>query len=420
MKTSRMTTTTSTTSSIPSRSRKRALINERAAVTDDPVRPPTAQSELAMYHQSISRSDSWISSVNSVPISVAALRLGLRQAKSGSISPCPRCGAELRSESSRRGRGPIAIYANNQKWKCHRGDCGAHGGTLDLICLARYGEPLARRDSRWADVAAFCEAQGWMVGRTYHHSDQSITGGGPARAAEGWTPGHGQEGYPLAREVLALRDSCLPVDQDPDGRAWCISRALDYNLISSLDLARVLPRGGECPEWAHLGTHPWSSGDWRLLVPTFDHLGALRSVRAREIIVRPGELGGGGHLKSIAPTGVSTGGLFMADSTLIDLLRNPGVEDGNHRAELLVVEGEPDFLTWAIQNEVVHRGRYAVMGVYSGAWNKEVVSRLPKGFDVVVRTHDDPGGERLAAQIIAGCRGFAATIIRQPAGKRTP
>jgi hypothetical protein len=66
---------------------------------------------------------------------------------------------------------------------------------------------------------------------------------------------------------------------------------------------------------------------------------------------------------------------------------------------VVVVEGEPDFLTWATRYSDGDADAPIVFGVVCGAWSGELAARIPDGARVVVRTHQDPSGERYAAEI---------------------
>src|SRR5262249_38341057 len=73
---------------------------------------------------------------------------------------------------------------------------------------------------------------------------------------------------------------------------------------------------------------------------------------------------------------------------------------------LVVVEGEPDWWTWATRWGEAHDLAPAVLGLVSGSWTEEIAARVPDGTSVVVRTHADrPGG------------GYAERVVRSPEGR---
>ena len=73
---------------------------------------------------------------------------------------------------------------------------------------------------------------------------------------------------------------------------------------------------------------------------------------------------------------------------------------GGERVGALVVEGEPDFLTWATRFSDANETAPGVIGVGSGAWSKGLADRIPDRARVIVRTHDDRAGQKYAAEVI--------------------
>ena len=79
---------------------------------------------------------------------------------------------------------------------------------------------------------------------------------------------------------------------------------------------------------------------------------------------------------------------------------------------VVVAEGEPDYLTWALRvhdTPSVHPP--AVFGIESGAWTDDIAARIPDGATVIVWTHHDEAGEKYAARV-------AATLARRCAVMR--
>lgn len=66
---------------------------------------------------------------------------------------------------------------------------------------------------------------------------------------------------------------------------------------------------------------------------------------------------------------------------------------------LIVVEGEPDYLTWAGRCE--GQRMTAVLGITSGAWTPDLAARIPNGSRVIVRTDLDDTGNKYAEAIRA-------------------
>jgi hypothetical protein len=70
---------------------------------------------------------------------------------------------------------------------------------------------------------------------------------------------------------------------------------------------------------------------------------------------------------------------------------------------VVVVEGEPDFLTWcdptaAGPSEADWSGP-AVIGVWSGSLTRGVVDRIPDGVQVIDALHEDAAGRAYAAKL---------------------
>jgi hypothetical protein len=72
---------------------------------------------------------------------------------------------------------------------------------------------------------------------------------------------------------------------------------------------------------------------------------------------------------------------------------------------VLVVEGEPDFVT-----AVLRWPWFAVFGLISGSWGPDFAARIPFGSEVVVMTHHDPAGDKYAEIVHRSVRGRAQVI----------
>jgi hypothetical protein len=73
---------------------------------------------------------------------------------------------------------------------------------------------------------------------------------------------------------------------------------------------------------------------------------------------------------------------------------------------VVVVEGEPDFLTWAQLAGESDPTAPAVIGVWSGSVTRALVDRIPDGAHVAEALHDDATGRAYAAKLaeLAGGR----------------
>lgn len=319
---------------------------------------------------------SWLSDVRSLPLPVIAEKLGLSVLDGGRhLGPCPACSEATRSRTDTR-PGPLYLTARGKGWICSR--CGAKGGALELVSLRELGCRLAKGDERWEALRARC-------------SELGLCGPAVVRLRRELPPPPPRKRIPVA-ELAELWARSTTATADPEVAAWLEGRGLDADRAARLDLVRALPAGG-LPRWAHFRGAPWSHG-WRALVRAHDHTGALASIRARWVRAEPPPSGGDKTGAAAGGPG-SAGGAVLADAAGLGLLRGerlPGV-DPDERIQVILTEGEPDWLTWALAP--AERPR-VVLGLYSGAWTAELAARVPSGSVVVVRTHHDEQGERYA------------------------
>jgi predicted P-loop ATPase len=166
-------------------------------------------------------------------------------------------------------------------------------------------------------------------------------------------------------------------------REWLRLRGLSAGHVVDLDLARALPDEADAVSWAE----GWRAG-YRLILPVYGPSGDIESVRARWVDTPR-------TVKVMAPKGWGSGamtGCVLANPVAVELL-------GGERTvptTVVVVEGEPDFLTWAIR-----RPDLAVFGVWQGAWSADLSAKVPAGSTVVIRTDHDRPGESYATAIAA-------------------
>jgi hypothetical protein len=212
--------------------------------------------------------------------------------------------------------------------------------------------------------------------------------------------------YPPGDEVAAVWTTALPITHSKAAHAWCRVRGLDPYAIELFDLARVLEPHVALPAWAGRAT-PWSESSYRLILPAFNHLGEMRSLRARRL-EHPVPAG---ELKVLAPRGFSMRGLVLACPLARRLLA--GDVPGWWRREVVVVEGEPDYLAVAgAQSEVDEQGP-AVFAIASGSWTPEHAACIPQGARVVLATHADAGGDEYAGRVAETLRGRTVELYRQ-------
>lgn len=200
--------------------------------------------------------------------------------------------------------------------------------------------------------------------------------------------------YPPRDEVLDLIAACGLCDNDGAVSGWLGGRKLDAHQVDVRALAYALPLdAGRIPQWSQW----WTRTGHRLIVPLFDAAGEIRSVRAGTTLPKE-QLGD--MPKRLAPKGFTSKGLVMADELGREILRG-GTWPEWHRGKMQVVisEGEPDWMAWATKYPLGAPLPWACFGVYSGGWTQEHGARIPAGAVVSVRTDLDDAGRRFAEQI---------------------
>jgi hypothetical protein len=201
--------------------------------------------------------------------------------------------------------------------------------------------------------------------------------------------------YPPEREVVALWRACRPCADDRDVSATLEHRALPVDIVDVLGLARALPMDAETPAWARFRGHragsvPWTQTGHRLVLPVYDRDGRMPSLRAWCVA-------DGDDPKRLPPAGFCATGLVLACPGGAALLAGRRVPA--EPARVVIVEGEPDFLTWATRFSDAADDPPAVFGVVAGSWSNDVAARIPEGSRVVVRTHHDLAGDGYAQKI---------------------
>ncbi len=224
--------------------------------------------------------------------------------------------------------------------------------------------------------------------------------------------------YPPPGELEALWRATTPTSQDEETAAYLTGRGIDplgvddLGLARSvselgltdfpaheLGLARALPRGARVPSFARAPGGFWTASGHRLLIPTFDAAGRMVSVRARYV--------GGEEIaceqKEVAPWGYQIRGSVFACGWARLLLRGWTLDYWGPRRVLVIVEGGPDFLTWA--GRVTQMEDPAVIGIFAGAWTDQFAARVPETVQVALRTHRDAAGDCYAKRIAESFRG---------------
>lgn len=197
--------------------------------------------------------------------------------------------------------------------------------------------------------------------------------------------------YPSVDEVNDLwRHAALPGD-DAESSRYLVGRKIDPIAVGERGLARAIR--SPLPPWATYGAKNWIDTGHRLVVRAFDAHGVARGVRA--IQVRTNE-----PPKRLPPAGRKAKGLALVNRAACDVLR------GATCGRVVIVEGEPDFLSWGVLTEE------PLIGLVSGAWNDSFAAAIPRDCRVILRTHEDEAGERYAQEVAESLAGKRCTIRR--------
>ena len=199
--------------------------------------------------------------------------------------------------------------------------------------------------------------------------------------------------FPDVNEVWALIRACGLTACDHQVFDWLKSRALAARDVDLRGLAYALSPRATLPSWARFRGSGWSELGHRLIVPLYDATGETRSVRA-------GRIADGETPKRLPPAGHTCKGLVMADALAQQLLRKGCWPDWAPSHLVVIAEGEPDWMTWAVKVPLHQIPEYATLGIFSGSWTSEIAARIPDGSKVVVWTDQDAAGDKYAASIV--------------------
>lgn len=272
--------------------------------------------------------------------------------------------------------------------------------TGDLLSLVAAVEGLDLRREFRAVLARACELAGMQA-----EADE-VRGGAPApeRKARPVVPALPGRDYPAERDVALLWSACMPVTEDREASALLESRGIVPGAVAGRDAARALhpeTHHTSVPSWARYRgqrpvSEPWTRTGHRLILPAYDALGAMRSVRAWLVT------GEAGVPKRLPPSGCRASDLVVASEQAVRMLRGEAFP-----RSVIICEGEPDYLVRAIRNPLD-----AVIGIMSGSWSAAFAARVPYGASVIVRTHLDKAGDRYADEVVETLRGRAIVSRR--------
>jgi hypothetical protein len=254
--------------------------------------------------------------------------------------------------------------------------CDFSGDALTLIANVR-GENLRDRDGFRNVLAEGAEIAGLLALEAEIRDGRAR----PDRQRVPPPPPRDEVEYPEQSEIIDLwRRAMLPGD-DADACRYLVGRKIDPDNVGARGLARVLV--GPLPQWARYRGRSWIETGHRLFVRCFDVRGHWFGVRSIQIL-------NSDPPKRLPPAGRRAAELVLANGAAYDMLVGK-----SRPARIVIAEGEPDWLTHADDqpNEV------AVIGITSGSWTAAFAERLPRGAEVMIRTHADEQGERYAAKI---------------------
>jgi hypothetical protein len=175
--------------------------------------------------------------------------------------------------------------------------------------------------------------------------------------------------FPPQSEVEALWGAGIPTSADPDVWEYLRSRGFAPERLDESKLAVALPPKTKTPPWASYARQSWVETGHRILVPMWDKVGSLVTVRAWRVT-------DGDTPKRLPPKGHRATGCVMANPLALGMLR-----------------GQVSPVCLAYDR--------AVIGINSGSWCDEIARRVPNGTKVIINTHHDEAGERYADQVVA-------------------
>lgn len=224
---------------------------------------------------------------------------------------------------------------------------------------------------------------------------------------------------PGLRSLKRFWDHLSPLSAEPAVEDWIVGRHgllprphVDLALAELNDLARVIPRDFRSPRWASFRGQSWKESGYRLIFPMFDDRGRFAGLRARRLDPMVDDFP-----KVVLPFGSTNSGRVLADPLARQMLAGSRLGEGTdaagyvQRVGLLIVEGEPSFLTAATWWSDACEDAMAVIGVSAGGWTQAVADRVPEGTPVLLATDHDGVGNGFAERI-AESLGERCPILR--------
>jgi len=315
---------------------------------------------------------SWIASVKTAQtINSVASQLGMRTKNGNQYGPCPACEVERRGSSDK--RLPIGVfrYGEDEFWRCFH--CQAKGDIIDLVSYKICG--MASKD-----LSSYVEVKEFFQLRNY--SSEFMAADNSQAPKKEWPPMDD-----IKKIKTAMTETILSKLDHEDVNKFLRSRRLWPHKMDRVslfpdsfpyeELTKVTTSTGkEMNFWPRVWAHKYP-----IFVPLYDVTGTMRSFQGRAIKkdVSP---------KSMCPAGYSMQGLFFANSSTLEFLRNK-----TQFQRFWIVEGEIDFLTMDQQvND-------PVIGIKNSSISALAGIQFPKDADIIVCTHNDEAGEKYAKKI---------------------
>jgi hypothetical protein len=253
--------------------------------------------------------------------------------------------------------------------------CEFAGDALSLIAV-RLGLSLRDRDSFREVLAEAAKIGGHLS------LEAEIRGGTPAPDRKPLPRPElpPERDYPPIADILDVWARGGACTDDREICGYLVFRRIDPEQVAARRLCRVIP--DPVPRWASYRRRSWHETGHRLIARAFDPTGRPRSVRAMR--VRDGD-----SPKRLPPGGFKASELALLNESAHCMLRGKA-----QPGRVIIVEGEPDWLTWSTRTEE------PVVGILTGTWSERFAAGIPRGATVTIRTHADDAGDRYAQAVI--------------------
>ena len=380
------------------------------------------------------RSALWLEAMRDVDVRPLMQAHGMRElgrrASSVRMTPCPACRAERLTKRAADRPGPLLV--NNDRpgrWKCLQ--CEAVGDAIDLLAYHVGGRRFRDLD-RDAKAEVRARALDWLS-----RSPSPVEGGAgtpaPATDAARSQPNKPKRPPPTADELGAVWGRAQRPDSEPAVAEYLRRRGLDPVRLSDLGIVGLLPADARVPRWAYAARQE----GLRLMLKRCDHRGDGRTILFRRCV----PAASGDAKKTRMPLGAPCRGMTLQCPLARQVMKH-GVHPSQwptasadpecpfggatpwwpaeRTLELVITEGEMDFLAWVQRAGDADEYAPAVVGIVSGWWTAEHSQRIPDGTRVLIATDNDQAGDDYAALIARTFAGRSVSLrrYRYDAGER--